>query len=301
MKKIISLFFSTVILSSILCASAFSKPDSLLSTLKQIAVSADCNIGIAVINIERNETLTINGKKHFPMQSVYKFPLAIYVLHLVDKGKLSLEKKIHITKKDLPTDTWSPLRDKYPEGNIDVTVAELLGYSVSNSDNITTDILFNLVGGTLKVEKFIKTLGFKAIAIRKTEAEMHEHEKNQFKNWAEPIDMANLLKGFYERKYLLQESNDLLYKMMAEATSGPRRLKGLLPEGAIVAHKTGTSSTSDVGVAAATNDIGIITLPGGAHLVIVVFVSMSKQNYETRENVIARVAKAAWDHYSSQK
>lgn len=37
----------------------------------------------------------------------------------------------------------------------------------------------------------------------------------------------------------------------------PRRLKGLLPKNAIVAHKTGTSGANASSVYAATNDTGL--------------------------------------------
>jgi beta-lactamase class A len=81
---------------------------------------------------------------------------------------------------------------------------------------------------------------------------------------------------------------------MIESTPGAKRLKRLLPAGTIVAHKTGTSGT-EKGITAATNDIGIITLPGGKHLAIAVFVSDSPADDATREGVIARIAKAVWD------
>ena len=86
---------------------------------------------------------------------------------------------------------------------------------------------------------------------------------------------------------------------MAASNTGPRRLKGLLPTGTVVAHKTGTSGTEN-GETAATNDIGIITLPNGRHIAIAVFVSDSPADEGTREGVIARIAKAAWDKTSNE-
>jgi beta-lactamase class A len=84
---------------------------------------------------------------------------------------------------------------------------------------------------------------------------------------------------------------------MTESKPGPNRLKRLLPEGTVVAHKTGTSGTSD-GLTPATNDIGIITLPNGNHVVIAVFVGDSSGDIETREGTIAKIAKSVWDRWS---
>jgi beta-lactamase class A len=86
---------------------------------------------------------------------------------------------------------------------------------------------------------------------------------------------------------------------MTESTTGPQRLKGLLPVGTNVAHKTGTSGT-EKGITAATNDIGIITLPNGKHLAIAVFVSDSPADEATREGTTAKIAKAVWDSLSKQ-
>ncbi|MDZ8189773.1 MAG: serine hydrolase [Nostoc sp. ChiSLP02] len=74
-------------------------------------------------------------------------------------------------------------------------------------------------------------------------------------------------------------------------------MKGLLPEGTVVAHKTGTSRTVD-GVTAATNDVGLIKLADGRHLAIAVFVSGSTADEVTRGEVIAKVARAVWDKWN---
>ena len=81
---------------------------------------------------------------------------------------------------------------------------------------------------------------------------------------------------------------------MINTTTGPGRIKGLLPPGTPVAHKTGTSNTNDKGITAATNDAGIITLPNGKPLIITVFVKDAAADETTREKVIARSAAAAY-------
>jgi len=119
----------------------------------------------------------------------------------------------------------------------------------------------------------------------------------QYTNWCKPADVVRLLDLFYSGKVLSKSSNDFLYKIMTETTTGPKRLKGLLPADAVVAHKTGTSGTNDEGLTPATNDVGIITLPNDKHLAIAVFVCNSKADDVTRDLVIAQISKAAWDGY----
>jgi beta-lactamase class A len=84
---------------------------------------------------------------------------------------------------------------------------------------------------------------------------------------------------------------------MTETPTGLKRLKGLLPAGTVVAHKTGTSGSAD-GLTAATNDVGLITLLNGRHLAIAVFVSDSPADDATREEVIAKIAQVAFNNWS---
>lgn len=58
-------------------------------------------------------------------------------------------------------------------------------------------------------------------------------------------------------------------------------------------HKTGTSNMVG-GVAAATNDIGLIALPDGRLLALAVFVTDARAQAEVREAVIARIAEAVY-------
>ena len=83
---------------------------------------------------------------------------------------------------------------------------------------------------------------------------------------------------------------------MTESANPADRIKGKLPAGAVVAHKTG-SSARNYDLIAATNDIGIVTLPNGRHFAIVVFVSDYKGGYERGGNLIAQIARLAWDAY----
>ena len=289
------------VILAIFCFSsiATAQVDSLRAKIEQISIRSRGIVGVALEVIETGDTLTVNGNWHFPMQSVYKFPLALAVLHQVDEGKLSLEQKIHISKSDLLPNTWSPLRDKYPEGNFDLSLEEILTVTASQSDNNGCDILFRLMGGPKNVDQYIHGFGITGIAIVATEEEMHKEWNVQYGNWSTPSANLQLLKMFHRRSILSRQSTDFLRQIMVKTTTGQRRLKGLLPPDAIVAHKTGSSGPNNHGVTAATNDVGILTLPDGRHLAIVVFVSDALAEEPILEGIIAEIAKAAWDAYSA--
>ncbi len=279
----------------IIPVNVFAQKDTLRTKVERIIKGAKGDIGIAIIGVEDNDTITINRNNKFPMQSVYKFPLALAVLDKVDKGILSLNQKIFVKKEELLPNTWSPLREKYPDGNVNITLDELLTYTVSVSDNNGCDILFRLLGGPKIVNDYIHNLGITNIAIAATEEEMHKDWKVQFSNWCTPYAMGQLLSLFYHNKILSTKSGKYLVQIMVKTSTGTKRIKGLLPTGTIVAHKTGSSGSNEAGVIGALNDVGIVTLPNGKHFVIVVFISNSTAEEAACENVIAEVAKAAWD------
>ena len=273
--------------------------NALVDAFLNIISKYKANVGISVISIEDGSTTSIGNNRHYPMQSVYKLPLAMAVLKKVDEGKLKLDQMVFVKKSELHN-TWSPLKDKYPEGNVNISIAELLSYTISRSDNNTCDILFKLVGGPKAVNDYIHSIGIKHIAITATEYQMSKKWTIQYQNNTTPYAMAELLAGWYQNKFLSDSSTQFLNRIMVENFTSAKRLKGLLPDSIVVAHKTGTSGTNDKGISAGTNDVGIISLPNGKHLAIAVFVSDSTENHDTNESIIAQIALAAYRFYYSK-
>lgn len=285
---------TTVFLLVTLFLTAAHAQNTLREQISQLAKSANGIVGVTILGLENGDTLSYNGNTRMVMQSVMKFPIAIAVLHQVDLGKLKIDQTIHIGKRDL-RETQSPLRNKYPNGKGDISISELLSYMVSLSDNDACDILLKKLGGTKPVMDYLHELGIKGIAVNASESEMAANWEVQYTNWCKPVDMVKLLDVFYNGKALSAASKDYLYKIMTETSTGPHRIKGLLPVNAVVAHKTGSSGTNNAGLTPATNDVGIITLPNGKHLAIAIFVCNSTADETTRDEVIAKIAKAVWD------
>lgn len=270
---------------------------SLPRQFETIAREAKGTVGVFALVLETGETAGLNSKMRFPMQSVYKFPIAMAVLQQVDKGKLKLEQPIRVLPSDYIAKTGhSPLRDEYPAGNVDISVAELLRYNVAESDGSACDVLLRIIGGTSVADKYVHDLGIKNMRIALTEQVQVPNEPMQYQNWSTPEAMTALFKQFYTGHVLSDSSYNFLLDLLVNSGPGARRLKAQLPKGTVVAHKTGTSGTVQ-GLTRATNDAGIITLPDGHHLIITVFVKDSYADQQTREKVIANTAKAAWDHF----
>jgi len=278
--------------------SGFSQSETLSNKIEAIIRNKKATVGVSILNLSNGDTLTVNKTHHFPMQSVYKFHLALAVLNQVDKGKFSLNQNIFVKKTDLLPNLYSPMREKYPEGNINLPLSEILKYTVAQSDNSACDLLFRLIGGTEVVNNYIHKIGVKDINIVATEEVMQKDWQVQYTNWSTPIAATQLLQKFYQKKILSQSSQDFLWKTMVETTTGPNKIRGLLPKEAVVAHKTGFSGKNNDGLTGATNDIGIIILPNGQKLAIALFVSNSTETEIVNESIMAEITKAVWNYYA---
>ena len=270
----------------------------LLDEVKKIAAVTNGPVGAAFALLETSENAAFEGDRHFPTQSVYKFPIALLVLRQVDAGKLNLEQRITVTPKDFVSDREFTISREYPKG-AELTVRELLRFMISESDGTACDVLLRLIGAPAKATQALRELGVENINIGRYESEMFANPRVAPENWMTPQTAIRLLRLLHEGKVFSQASRDLLLDLMINSRPGKKRIKGLLPPGTIVAHKTGTSATIN-GLTTATNDIGIITLPDGRHLAIAVFVSDTKANEKTREEVIAKIASAAWSCWTTK-
>lgn len=284
-------FLSFVLISSFL----FSQ--NLKKEIKKITEGKIATVAVSILGFEDDVEVNVKGNDKLPMQSVFKFPIALAVLHQVDQGKLKLNQEIFISKKDLLENTWSPLRDKFPNGEMSLPLSEILRFTVSESDNNGCDILLRLIGGVEKVQTYMDQLGVKDFSIKFNEEEMHKIHDYQYLNYITTNSLSQLFKRFFENRILSKTSTDFLMKTLIETYTGKNRLVAKLPANAIVAHKTGTSFTENQ-MTAAINDAGIVTLPNGKHYAISVFVSDSNEREETNEKMIADISKVTWDYFN---
>ena len=253
--------------------------------VKNYVKQKPARIGVAIA-YDGKTICGINAKKKFPMMSVFKLHQANAVLDSLDNDTTRLSERIWISKDLLHKDTYSPLRDKYPEGDIHLTLAELLRYSVCLSDNNACDILFERFGGTAYANKRMKALKLHHTQIKWKEADMHEDTRRCNDNYTTPKDALLLLEKAYGNKWL--------HTCLSECKTGQNRIPALLPQNTIVGHKTGTGDKTSEGIYRGINDIGFIGLPNGKHIFIAIFCDEAKMTIEEAEAIIAEIARMAY-------
>src|SRR5215217_4729345 len=117
--------------------------------LKIISDGAQGTVGLSVVHIESGKTISINGDSQLPLYSAFKLPLAIAVLKDVEENRLRLDQKIHVTPAEIVQ--GAPENTALWQKPVDITIEQLIDYSIARSDNTSADKLLGLVGGPIKV------------------------------------------------------------------------------------------------------------------------------------------------------
>ena len=286
------------------------------------------HLGIGIYYFDTGQEFFVNGHVRFPMQSVFKAPLAVAVLDQVDAGKLALYQKITIMPSDLSI-AYSPLRDKFSSSAQSYTIADLITCAIAESDNTAADVLMKLVGGPEHVTALLNGRGITGLRIDRYERIMqpeifgispysnghlidqqqwtklkqqmnlvtashafNRHLHQDQRDTLTPAAALQFLRLLYDGKLLSEKSTSFLISVMESAQTGPHRLREALPPGAKLAHKTGTGPDFE-GINSATNDIGVVTLPSGKKIAIAVLLSGSRLSEDGRDQVIRDICKCA--------
>lgn len=302
--------------------------DALAKHIEFITAPLVGRVGVAARLVGSDETISVNGNETFPMASTYKVPAAVAVLKKVDDGKLSLDHMIELKPADISAGD-NVIALNFVHSGVQLSVANLIETMIAVSDNSATDKIFELAGGPVAITAEMRTLGIEGMRIDRNTKDlmtdmlsMNEPgtaaavadfvRKNpqaaakfatmpkdavyeaDARDQSTPLAMLDLLMRIDGAAATSTGSRDFLLASMSRTRTGAARLKGLLPRGTLVAHKTGTSG----GVA---NDVGYITLPDGRRFAVVVFTKSSDTPLADRDRAIAEVARSLYDYFSASK
>ncbi len=311
-------------------ALACAATDPALARLEQqieyVSHATDAVTGVDALHIETGRTVSLRGSEAFPMASAFKLPVAVQILSLVDDGKLTLDQMVSLTPPDLHPGSGKLTELLFHPG-VSLSIQNLLELALVISDNTAADVLLREAGGPPAVTARMRALGLPGIRVDRSTALLisdwqgaknlppeslwnrelwdklydavpeRDHLRARRagtidpRDTATPDDMTKLLLRVWKGNALMPESARLLLDMMDRCQTGKSRIRGLLPQGTGVAHKTGSLG----GVA---NDIGFITLPGDAgHVAISVFTKASNKPEEVSEKAIAEIARTVYDFF----
>jgi len=298
---------------------------SIAQKIEKITQGLVGRIGVAAQEIGSDKVIAINGDETFAMASTYKVAIATKVMDLVDKGELSLDQMVEIPH-DMYVAGEVAIAERFPYPGVKYSLANLIYPMITESDNTATDVCMGLAGGPAAVTENLRRLGITDFRVDRLTTEilrdfyglpgpatpetLAEAVSNNPALWTEqadpnpdyeadprdhttPLAMLQLLLAIDGGTAMSPESREFLLGVMSRTRTGAGRIKGLLPMGTPVAHKTGT-------VGGIANDVGYVTLPDGRRFAIAVYTNSSETPAEDRERAIAEVARALYDFYYLQ-
>ena len=137
-------------------------PSYLAGQVDRLGAGFKGRVGIAVRSIDEGWSTSWNGNELTPQQSVSKLWVAITALDAVDKGRVSLDDEVTLSRGDL-TLFHQPIAMKILGGGTRMTLGELMYQALTKSDNTCNDKLMRSVGGADAVRAMIRTKGLGAI------------------------------------------------------------------------------------------------------------------------------------------
>jgi len=305
-------------------ALAAEPPQALQTELSHLAKPAEGIVGVAAWRLDGSGArVLVNADQAFPMASTFKVAVAGKILADVDAGKLSLGQLVPVPHAMMVESEG--LASTFHYEGVSVSVRNLLELMLTVSDNTATDVLTRLAGGPAAVTAWVRSQGIDGLRVDRDTAglirdfyglppgpsfpesleaglkanpkleDIGDKPDPKFdrdpRDTATPLAMGTLLQRIFTGKALSVASTKLLTEIMERNTTGKARIRGRLPEGTVVAEKTGT-------IGGSVNNVGLVTLPGdGGKIIMAVFIKESRQPFEVRERVIADIARALYDYF----
>ncbi|HEX8691888.1 MAG TPA: class A beta-lactamase [Longimicrobium sp.] len=288
------------------CPAATPSPDAteqLLRAVRARETEIGGRIGFHARHLESGASAGLHAGEPFFMSSVTKLPIAVRVLRQAGRGRIRLSDTVAIAAAEM-SPGHSPLREAHPAG-VSLTVEDLLRRAVSQSDNTASDALLRLAGGADSVTAELRRLGFPGVRVDRPYTRLGREVGGRIAAGEErdsmtPGTATALLAALHGGRLLAPRESALLLGWMTRTANPATRIVAGVPEGTVVAHKTGTWGQPGERGPAAVNDVGIVTLPGGAgHLAVAIFVRNAAAPDTAVERAIAAITREAYCHWAA--
>ena len=253
------------------------------------------------------------------MADLFMLPLAAAALGEVDAGRMKLGEPVPIRDVDL-----SPppsLINRTFRGATTLPAIDLIALAVQHGDNTAADVIMSRIGGPgavggwlqakevqgLRIDRYAREVipamsgmpSFRAqwatqagfddaralVPPAEREAAVQAYLRDPKDTTTVPA-MLGFLDKLSDGRLLSPASTRLLIGLMTRSAAPVAGLAASLPSGATLARKTGSSGT-DLGLTAATNEVGLVTLEGGKTIAVAAFLTGSTATASERGALIA--------------
>jgi beta-lactamase class A len=299
-------------------------PPYIRDRINELGRGFDGRVGIAVRSIDEGWATGWKADELYPQQSVSKLWVSITAMDAVDKGKVSLDDRVTLTRDDL-TLFHQPIASLILGGGYTTTLGELMVKAITTSDNTANDKLMRSVGGPEAVRAMIRAKRLGAIRFYNGERALQSRiagliwspsysignafyeardalplsvRRSAFNRYVEdpydgaaPSAIVTALARLKRGELLSPATTGRLLDIMSNTHTGANRLKGGLAPGWVLNHKTGTGQVLGA-QQAGYNDIGILTAPDGRSYSVAVMIKLTSVPLPVRMTLMNNVVRA---------
>lgn len=305
-------------------------PAALQARLDDLTAAYGEEVGVAVTDIRHGWTAGVDQDRPYPQQSVSKLWVAIAVMRAVDEGRIDPDAWVTLTDADRSV-FFQPVSYKIGAAGYQTQVSDLLRRALVESDNAANDKLMRELGGPDGVSAVLDDMGLHDVKVGAFERDLQALTAGlawqpdygigwNFQAAREKLPMAErqaamdayleapldgtapaaitaALAGLARGELLSRASTARLLGLMQAARTGPRRLKGGLPDGWSIAHKTGTGQDFR-GFSVGINDVGLLTAPDGRTYAVAVMMRQTRKSVPERLAFMQAVTRAVAEEWA---
>jgi len=304
-------------------------PAALQTRLDELVAAYGEEVGVAVTDVATGWTAGVDAERPYPQQSVSKLWVAIAVMKAADEGRLDPYGWVTLTEADRSV-FFQPVAYKIGSAGYATPISDLLRRALVESDNAANDRLMRELGGPDGVADILKEMGLTGVKVGAYERDLQAltaglvWQADYGIGWnfqaarealpmatrqaamdaylADPLDgvppaeITVALAALSRGELLSKSSTEHLLGLMAQARTGPRRLKGGLPAGWSIAHKTGTGQDFR-GASVGINDVGLLTAPDGRIYAVAVMMRQTRKSVPARLEFMQSVTRAVAEQW----
>jgi beta-lactamase class A len=260
-------------------AEADQGTEAIQARLRELETAAQGRLGIHIFDSETGQEYGYRSDERFMMLSSFKLLASALVLHRVDVGQESLDRRIAYTKDDLVP--WSPITEKHADGR-GMTLGELCEATITTSDNTAANLILASYGGPPALTAYVRLLGDGITRLDRFEPHLNEGHAGNLLDTTTPRAMLATMQMLVLGESLSTASRAHLQHWLLANTTGGKRLKAGLPADWRIGDKTGTNGT-------AANDVGVIWPANRAPILVAAYLAESEAASHERDAALAAV------------
>jgi beta-lactamase class A len=253
--------------------------ERLAARLREIEARAQGKLGVCMLDTASGREFGYRADERFMMLSTFKLLASALVLHRVDQGKESLDRRIAYSRDDLVS--WSPVTEKHMGQGM--TLGKLCEATITTSDNTAANLILKSYGGPAALTAFVRQLGDEITRFDRYETELNiRHAAEPAMDTSTPRAMLHSMHKVVLGDALSAPSRRILQQWLLNNTTGGKRLRAGVPADWRIGEKTGTNKTD-------ANDIGVAWPLHGSPLLVTAYLAQSMASADIKDAALAQI------------